>query len=64
MEAEVVTRFALYGITIAGVGFLMWCLRGICLITRRGRHPYATESVIRLDVPRTHRQGPYADYRR
>jgi hypothetical protein len=64
MDVEVVTRFALYGITIAGVGFLMWCLRGISLITRRRRHPYDTESVIRLEVPRMHRQGPYANFRR
>jgi hypothetical protein len=64
MDVELVLRFALYSITIAGVGFLIWCLSGICLVTRRHRHPYETDSVIRLDVPRTHRQRPYADYRR
>jgi hypothetical protein len=64
MNLELVLRFTFYVLAGVGVYFLLGCLKSLQAITRRRRKPYETESVIRLGVPRTHRQGPYADYRR
>jgi hypothetical protein len=64
MNLELVLRFAFYAIAGMGVYFLLGCLRCLQTTTRRRRKLHETDSVIRLDVPRTHRQGPYPDYRR
>jgi len=63
MDLELVLRVIFYVLAGVGVYFLLGCLRSLQARTRRRRKLYETESVIRLDVPRTHRQGPYADYR-
>jgi hypothetical protein len=62
MNLELVLRITLYAIAGVGVYFLLGCLKSLQARTHRRRKLYETESVIQLTVPRTHRQGPYADY--
>lgn len=64
MTIELVLRFIFYAIAGIGIYFLLNCLKSLQAMTQRRRKPSETESVIRLEVPRTHHQGPYADYRR
>ena len=64
MTLELVLRFIFYAIAGVGVYFLLGCLKSLQTRTRRRRKLYETDSVIRLEAPRTHRQGPYMDYRR
>ncbi len=64
MTLELVLRFVFYAIAGVGIYFLLSCLKSLQAMTRRRRKLGDTDSVIRMDVPRTHRQGPYADYRR
>jgi hypothetical protein len=63
MTLEFVLRLIFYAIAALGIYFLLNCLRSLQAMSHRRRKPSETESVIRLDVPRSHRQGPYADYR-
>lgn len=64
MTLELVLRFAFYAIAGVGVYFLLGCLKSLQTSTRRRRKLNETDNVIRLEVPRMNRQGPYADYRR
>ena len=63
MTLELVLRITFYAIAGVGIYFLLGCLKSLQTRTRRRRKLYETDSVVRLEVPRTHRQGPYADYR-